>query len=164
MFTLQLEDRIKKIRLIALDSDGVLTDSGIYINSEGFEFRKFNIKDGLGIKLLIESGFIVAVISSSSSEAVFHRANTLGIDNIFIGVQDKLFTLQQLCSKLSINLVEVAYIGDDLPDIPVLESVGFSCCPNDAIEIIKGKVHYISGKNGGQGAVRDICDLILGVR
>jgi 3-deoxy-D-manno-octulosonate 8-phosphate phosphatase (KDO 8-P phosphatase) len=162
--SLEIRDKFNRIRLFALDSDGVLTDGGVYIADDGQEFRRFDIKDGLGLKRVMQAGLQVAIISSASFEAVRVRAIGLGIENVFLGVGDKLNCLQQLCDQLGINLDEVAYMGDDLPDLPVLRAVGFPITPSDAVEEAKAGSKYISSKPGGAGAIREICEWIVASR
>ncbi len=150
-----------RVKLLALDVDGVLTDGGLYYTETGEEIKKFNVKDGLGLKQLMASGIEVALISASGSQATLHRANKLGITHVFTGVEDKLETLTALCELLRLDLREVAYMGDDWVDVPVLGAVGLAITVADAIAEAKGCAMYITDKGGGQGAVREVCDLIL---
>jgi 3-deoxy-D-manno-octulosonate 8-phosphate phosphatase (KDO 8-P phosphatase) len=147
--------------LLALDSDGVLTDGGVYVAEDGHEFRRFDIKDGLGLKRVMQAGLQVAIISSASCEAVRLRASGLGIESVYLGVEDKLLCLQQICRQLEIGLDEVAYMGDDLPDLPVLSAVGYPTAPANAIDEVKTVSKFISSKPGGAGAVREICDRLV---
>jgi 3-deoxy-D-manno-octulosonate 8-phosphate phosphatase (KDO 8-P phosphatase) len=153
-----LREKFRHIRLLALDSDGVLTDGGVYIIDDGREFRRFDIKDGLGLKRVMQAGLQVAIISSASCEAVRVRAKGLGIEHVYLGVQDKLARLQQVCDQMGIALDEVAYIGDDLLDLPLLRAVGLACAPADAMEEVKNAVALVTSKAGGHGAAREICD------
>lgn len=155
----ELKEKIKGVRLLAMDVDGVLTDGGVYILEDGREFRRFDIKDGLGIKQVMQKGFRVAVISSSDCPAVEHRMRKLGVQEVYLGVEDKLRKLHDICTKLSIDLGEVCYIGDDLADLAVMNAVGLPCAPVDAAQLIKGISLYIANAQGGKGAVREICDL-----
>lgn len=152
---------LRHIRLLAMDSDGVLTDGGVYIAADGQEFRRFDIKDGLGLKRVMQAGLHVAIISSASCQAVQVRANVLGIEHVFLGVKDKLTCLRQLCVRLDFAVEQVAYMGDDLPDIPILQAVGYSIAPADAVMVVRQMVCYVTSKQGGHGAVREVCDLIL---
>jgi 3-deoxy-D-manno-octulosonate 8-phosphate phosphatase (KDO 8-P phosphatase) len=149
---------LKHIRLLALDSDGVLTDGGVYLADDGHEFRRFDIKDGLGLKRVMQAGLQVAIISSASCEVVRIRAEALGIKHVYLGVQDKLACLKQVCSQLGINLDQVAYMGDDLPDLPVIQAVGFPIAPADAMDKVKSLATMVTLKAGGRGAVREVCD------
>lgn len=153
--------KFDQIKLLALDVDGVLTDGGLYYTEDGQELKKFNVKDGLGIQRLLDRGIEVAIISSNNSQATLHRAQKLGISNVFIGCDNKLPVLEMLCTRLQIVLSEVAYIGDDLTDMPILEAVGFPLTVADAIARNKAHAVYVTEKGGGQGAVREVCDLIM---
>ena len=154
-------ERAKKVKLLALDADGVLTDGGVYVLDDGREFRRFDIKDGLGIKRAMAAGIQVAIISSSACEAVQHRAATLGIDEVHIGVADKLAVLLDICQRLQLTLDQVAYMGDDLVDLPILERVGLPCAPADAAQVVKDAAYYIASSGGGKGAVREIADALF---
>lgn len=160
----ELRDKLKKARLLALDSDGVLTDGGVYANEEGGEFRRFNIKDGLGLHRLVAKGFPVTIISQSKNKAVIHRAHQLGISDVFVGVEDKVNKLKEVCDTYGIGLEEVGYIGDDLADLPVIQVVGFSCAPADAASEIKECVDYVCQHQGGNGAVREVCELVFSIK
>jgi 3-deoxy-D-manno-octulosonate 8-phosphate phosphatase (KDO 8-P phosphatase) len=157
----ELRSRLSKVKLLALDVDGVLTDGGLYYTDSGEEFKKFNVKDGLGLKLLMQAGIDIAIITASTSTSVIHRAKKLGINYTFIGVENKLNVLENLCHKLNITLEEVAYMGDDLNDIPVLQAVGCPLTVADAMSINKSSVIYVTELAGGKGAVREICDWLL---
>ncbi|NEQ48938.1 MAG: HAD-IIIA family hydrolase [Leptolyngbya sp. SIO3F4] len=157
----QLANHLEKVKLLALDVDGILTDGGLYYTETGQELKKFNVKDGLGIKQLIKNGIEVAIISASSSESTRHRATKLGIRHVFIGCDEKLLVLKDLCQTLQIDLSQVAYMGDDLTDLPVLKAVGCPLTVADAIAENRACAIHVTEKGGGQGAVRDICDLIL---
>ena len=150
-----------RVKLLALDVDGVLTDGGLYYTESGEEIKKFNVKDGLGLKQLMASGIEVALISASSSQATLHRAKKLGITHVFTGVDDKLATLETLCQMLKLDLRDVAYMGDDRVDMAVLGAVGLPITVADATAEAKAYAIYITEKGGGQGAVREVCDLIL---
>lgn len=149
------------VRLLALDVDGVLTDGGLYYTETGEELKKFNVKDGLGIQLIMRAGIQVALITASSSKATLHRAKRLGISHTFLGVADKLAALKTLCEQLSLSLDQVAYMGDDLVDSPVLKTVGCPITVEDGIAENQAIAVYITKRAGGQGAVREVCDLLL---
>jgi N-acylneuraminate cytidylyltransferase len=123
--------------------------------------KKFNTRDAKGMELVREEGIIVALLTAERSEIVTARAQKLQIEYVFLGIKDKLPFLEEFCSKMGITFSEIAYIGDDVNDLPVLEKVGFSACPNDAVPLVKEKTFYSCKKKGGNGAVREICDLIL---
>jgi 3-deoxy-D-manno-octulosonate 8-phosphate phosphatase (KDO 8-P phosphatase) len=157
----QLKLRLAQVKLLALDVDGTLTDGGLYYSNSGDEFKKFNVKDGQGMKLVMESGIQIAILSASSATATVHRAKKLGVSQVYIGVEDKIVVLRSLCTQLGIDLSQVAYVGDDVNDLPVLEVVGCPLTVADAVEAAKNCAVYITEKAGGQGAVREICDLLL---
>ena len=156
-----LQSKIKQIKLLAFDSDGVLSDGGVYIFSNGEEFRRFDIKDGMGLAQCLKAGYEVAVISGSPSLHVKFRAARLGIQHVFLGVADKLECLQVLCGSLDITLDQVVFMGDDLADLSIMRAVGFACAPADAATEIKQAAHYVCQHPGGHGAVREVCDMIL---
>lgn len=156
----ELKSRLSQVKLLALDVDGVLTDGGLYYTESGEELKKFNVKDGMGIKLLMQLGIEIAIISASSSMATRHRAKKLGIVHCFLGIEDKLSTLKQLCQKLNITLSQVAYMGDDINDLPVLKSVGCPLTVADAVESNREQAIYVTHKGGGKGAVREITNLL----
>jgi 3-deoxy-D-manno-octulosonate 8-phosphate phosphatase (KDO 8-P phosphatase) len=156
--------KFDQVKLLALDVDGVLTDGGLYYTEEGQELKKFNVKDGLGLQRLLKQGVEVAIISANSSQATLHRAQKLGISHVFIGCKDKLPVLQKLCDTLQILLGEVAYVGDDLTDLPILKTVGFPMAVADAMAENRDCAVYVTEKKGGEAAVREICDLILSNR
>lgn len=153
--------KAQKIRLLILDVDGVLTDGRIYIDDDGTEFKAFHTQDGVGIKMLLETGIEIAVISGRQSSAVDHRMRSLGVKYVVQGQSDKLLSYQELKTTLLLKDEEVAYIGDDLPDLLVMQMVGFNIAVADAHESIKKNAHYVTKLPGGKGAVREICDLII---
>jgi 3-deoxy-D-manno-octulosonate 8-phosphate phosphatase (KDO 8-P phosphatase) len=150
-----------QVKLLALDVDGVLTDGGLYYTESGEELKKFNVKDGLGLKQVIQAGIEVAFITTSSSSATLQRARKLGVSHVFLSVENKLEILQDLCQTLQIDLKQVAYVGDDLVDLKTLYAVGLPLTVSDAmLDNIKAAA-YVTRLGGGQGAVREICDLLL---
>ncbi len=155
------KSKIKKIKLIAFDVDGVLTDSGMYYSNAGDELKKFNTRDGKAVELLKQYGYQIAIITSESTKIVANRAKKLHIEHVVLGAQNKLEELKKLTHQLGVNLDEVAFIGDDINDHEVLKSVGFSICPKDAIDCNLKVVDYVSSKNGGDGVIRDISELFL---
>lgn len=156
----EFEVRLAQVQLLALDVDGVLTDGGLYYTETGEELKKFNVKDGLGIQRTMGCGVEVAIFSAGSSAATLHRAKRLGIQHVYLRVPDKLVAIKQLCETLNIPLDRVAYIGDDLVDIPAMRSVGVPITVADGMPENQAVAVYITEKAGGQGAVREICDLI----
>lgn len=153
--------KISKIKLLATDCDGVLTDAGMYYSKEGDVLKKFNTKDGMGLSLLQKKGIILAIITGENSEIVKRRAEKLGISECFLGCKDKVAIMDELIDKYHLTYNEVAYIGDDINDQELLQKVGISFSVNDAVDIIKESVDYVAKRNGGDGAVREISDLIL---
>ena len=162
--TKSIQAHFARVKLLALDVDGVLTDGGLYYSNSGEELKKFNVKDGQGIKLVMESGVKVAMISANNSAATLHRAKKLGIERAFVGIENKLATLEKICQELNLSLDRVAYVGDDLNDLPVLEAVGCPITVADAIPENKASAVYVTKLQGGQGCVREICNLLLQVR
>jgi len=152
--------KFSQVKLLALDVDGVLTDGGLYYTETGEELKKFNVKDGLGLKLLMQKGTEVAIISSSSAKATLHRAESLRIKYVFIGIEDKLIKLKELCLELELELHQVAYMGDDLVDLPVMKAVGCPIAVADAMQQNQNVAIYVTKKGGGEGAVREVCDLL----
>lgn len=157
----ELKSRLSQVKLLALDVDGVLTDGGLYYTERGEELKKFNVKDGLGIKLLMRAGIEVAIISANSSAATTYRAKKLGMEHCYIGIEDKLPVLNDLCDRLNISLAEVAYVGDDITDIPILKSIGCPITVADAIAENLEHVIYVTQMAGGRGAIREVSSLIL---
>ena len=149
------------IKLVLTDLDGCLTDGGMYYNEEKMIFKKFNVKDGMGNRLLQEAGIKTGIITTDASEIVKARGEKLKIDFIATGIWDKHITAQQICDELGITLKEVAFMGDDVNDMKLLELVGYSVCPTDAIDEVKEIVHDVLGKDGGKGAFRELADKIL---
>lgn len=152
---------LSKIKVLALDVDGVLTDGSLTFSQNGEEFKTFNAKDGQGIVCLNKAGFITVIITARKNGTVEHRAKNLGIKELHQGVKFKLPVLEQILEKYNLTFENVAYMGDDLPDICILEKVGLSCCPNDAVEEVQKVCKFKSKYNGGRGAVREVCDVIL---
>lgn len=156
-----LLERAKKIKLLICDVDGVLTDGKIYTGADGELFKAFNVKDGLGIKMLLANGIDVAILTARSSEILKKRTQELGITNVLQGQRDKVLGLEQLLSCNNLRAEEVAYIGDDLPDYAVIQAVGLAACPNNAVDEIVRVCHFQSRFNGGEGAVRELCEALL---
>lgn len=160
----ELTERLKGIRILILDVDGVLTDGKIIYTDGGVEIKAFDVRDGHGIKLVMRSGMDVALITARQSSVVDHRAKDLGIDLVYQGMKDKLRAFDEILEKKSLKPEDVAYVGDDIIDLPVLKRAGFSCAVSDAVAEVKGAVDYVASRPGGGGAVREICELILKAR
>lgn len=157
----ELSERLCQVRLLAVDVDGVLTDGGVYIGDDGRELRRFDIKDGLGLKQAQTAGLILAIISSSPVEAIAYRAQRLGIEEVHLDITDKLQTLREICERYAVALEQVCYVGDDLVDLPVLQAVGLPCAPADAVIQVQQAARYVTLARGGYGAVREVCDLLV---
>ena len=156
-----ISKKLSSIKLLVLDVDGVLTDGQVYIDSNGNETKRFNVKDGLGIKLLQEAGIKVALISGGKSDSTIHRAKKLNIKHFYFEVENKKKVLEDLKNILGLQNFEVLYIGDDLNDLAVKAQVGLFAVPRDAIKAVKDNSNLILSKEGGDGAVREISELIL---
>src|SRR2546427_6381427 len=155
---------LKRVRLFAMDVDGVLTDAGMYYSESGEELKKFNTRDGMGIKLLQAAGLVTAFITREKTAIVERRGQKLAVPEVHQGIDDKLAMLTTLAQKYGLSLDQVAYIGDDVNDLEALRAVCFSAAPADAMPSVLKAVHYICAKKGGEGAVREIADLILAAR
>ena len=153
-----------RVKLLALDVDGVLTDGRLYYGNNGEELKAFNIKDGLGIKLLRDAGVQIAIITGRSSEIVRRRAEELGIEDIIQGREDKRDALAELCTRRDITMEECAYMGDDLPDLSAITAAGLGLTVADACAEVRAAADWCSGYNGGCGAVREACQYILEAR
>ncbi len=149
------------IKLLILDVDGVLTDGKISLDSHGGEIKNFHIHDGLGIKRIQKIGIIVAIISGRTSPIVTERFTDLGVHHIYQGQRDKTKALQALLTTLQLRPNDAAFVGDDLLDIPVMQQVGFSVAVPNAVAEVKKIAHWQTKKSGGEGAVREVCDLIF---
>lgn len=156
-----MEARLKKIKLLILDVDGVMTDGRIIFDSNGIESKFFNVKDGHGIKMLQRAGIEVAIISGRQSQVVTNRAAELGIERVFQKATDKRIPYSQLCRDTGLTDEAIAFIGDDLIDIPLFRRVGFAAAPADAVSEVLPFVHFQTKNGGGWGAVREVCDLLL---
>lgn len=154
-------DKLDSIRLIAFDVDGVFTDGRFYLSDEGVESKAFHTQDGYGVRRLLEAGVAVGVISGRHSPAVEKRMAELGVRHVILGCKDKVAAMDKLVAKLGISLRECAYVGDDLPDLPLLEHVGISVAVANAVPHLQQHCDYVTTRPGGSGAVREICDLIV---
>ena len=152
------------MRLLCVDVDGVLTDAGMYYGPDGEVLKKFNTRDGMGLARVREAGVAVAIISGEDSAIVHARAAKLKIDDVFCGASDKLSAVRELCAKHVMTLDEVAFVGDDLNDLPALEQVGLACAVADAAEQVQAVARYVTRRRGGDGAVREVCELIIAAR
>ena len=158
---ISLLEKAKGVRLLVLDVDGVLTDGAIVYDHNGNQIQGFFVRDGLGIKLLMEAGVKVAIISARSSKALSKRSRELGIDMVYQGEKDKVSCLKSIMTSLSLSKEQVCGIGDDLVDLPFLGKCGLSVTVNDAPSEVKEQVDFVTENPGGRGAVREVCELIL---
>lgn len=156
-----LRSILRDIRLFATDVDGVLTDAGMYYAESGDEWKKFNTRDGMGIKLLQKAGIMTAIVTQESTKLVTRRGQKLAVPEVHQGVYDKLALLRDLVGRYGWTMQQVAYIGDDVNDLEALKAVGLSAAPADAVPSVLAAVRYRCRKKGGEGAVRELADLIL---
>lgn len=152
----------KRIKLLLLDVDGTMTDGGIYVLEDGSQFKRFNAKDGLGIKMLMKAGIEVGIISHSHiAPMIESRAKTFGLRYVYIGQEPKLEILRRWIYKLNLKKCQVAFIGDDVNDMEIMQEVGISACPSDAVDSIKKIADVILTNRGGEGCVREFIDQYL---
>lgn len=156
-----LLEQAKEIRCLICDVDGVLTDGRLYIDNFGNELKAFHVQDGMGLKLLMAAGIEVAVITTSQNAVIEHRMTQLGIHHYFKGQVEKQTAYYQLKETLGLSDKQFAYVGDDLPDLPLIKKVGFGVAVANAVSVIKESALYQTKALGGQGAVREVCDFIL---
>lgn len=150
-----------KVRLVAFDIDGVFTDGRFYLSDEGIESKAFHTQDGYGIRKLLDAGVAVAVISGRSSGAVAKRMAELKVRHVVQGCGNKVEALDEIIAKLGISTAECAYVGDDVPDLPVMHHVGFPIAVANAVPAVKKQCRYTTKASGGFGAVREVCELVL---
>ena len=153
---------LQKIKFLLLDVDGVMTDGGMYVSEHGDQLKKYNTKDGMGLLQLKDRGIQIGIISSGFSEKmVKQRADLLGINHCYVGRTPKMHILQEWLSELQLSFDEIAMIGDDINDLEIIKSVGFSACPKDAVSVVKSHANVILSKNGGDGCIREFIDVYL---
>ena len=153
--------RARRVRLVIFDVDGVLTDGKLWYGPGGEELKAFNAFDGHGVHLLRMAGLDTAILSGRESQAVEERAKELGIKHVVQGASNKLAAFQQMMRRLKVKPASVAYMGDDVVDLPVLMRCGFACAPHEAPEEVRRRVHYIASAPAGRGAAREVCEFIL---
>ena len=157
-----LVSKLKTIKLLVLDVDGVLTDGGMYFTESGDQFKKFNTKDGMAILHLTKKNFPVAIISSGfKADLVQRRAEMLGIQYCFVNRDPKIETLKSICDELNLGLDNVAFVGDDINDLELIKNVGFTACPRDAVNVVKSNVDVVLNNKGGEGCVRELIDFYI---
>jgi 3-deoxy-D-manno-octulosonate 8-phosphate phosphatase (KDO 8-P phosphatase) len=156
-----LQSKLKRIQLLLLDVDGVLTRGDIIYDDHGQETKVFNVRDGLGLRLIAEAGIKVGVVTGRSEMALKHRCKNLGIEHIFDGITDKAALLTRISDQTGVSAERMAYVGDDLPDLPIMTRVGVSIAVSDACDIVRQNAAMVTMSKGGRGAVREICETIL---
>ncbi|MCW8933296.1 MAG: 3-deoxy-manno-octulosonate-8-phosphatase KdsC [Gammaproteobacteria bacterium] len=156
-----ITEKAKKIKLVIFDIDGVLTTGALFIGDDGQEYKAFHSKDGHGLRMLQDSGVEVAIITGRTSNVVAHRAKDLGITRIYQGKREKLPAYEELIKETGLNHEQIAYVGDDVVDLPVMCKVGLAICVQDGHSFVKQHSHWITENNGGCGAGRDVCEMIL---
>ena len=158
------KEYLNTITIFIFDVDGVLTDGTVTVTTSGEMLRKMNIKDGYAIKTAVDNGYHICIISGGSNEGVKLRLQGLGVKDIYLGVHDKVKTSNKFFNTHNLNSDNALYMGDDIPDLYVMQMVGLPCCPQDAAPEIKAVSNYISHKNGGKGAVRDVIEQVMKVQ
>ena len=153
--------KLKHIQLLLLDVDGVLTDGSIHYHDDGSETKIFNARDGFGLKLVMQAGIKVGIVTGRSSDALRHRCDNLGIRYLFDGIADKAIMLEQIAAQTGIGPELAAFVGDDLPDLPIMNGAGLSIAVADAHEIVRQKADWTTQAPGGHGAVREVCEALL---
>ena len=159
--TRDLSQRARQVRLAQFDVDGVMTDGTLFVSGQGESFKPFNILDGLGLKLLKSSGVATGILTGRSSAAVSTRAGELDIDHLIQGANDKLRAYVDLQQQLGLDDEQICYMGDDLPDLPVLRRCGLALSPPGAVDEVRSEVHFVTRMRAGKGAVREACELIM---
>jgi YrbI family 3-deoxy-D-manno-octulosonate 8-phosphate phosphatase len=157
----KIKNKLEKIKMLAMDIDGTLTDGGMYYSAQGDTMKKFYVRDGMGIDMLNKAGILTAFITSEQSEIVIARAKKLKISKVILGSWTKDTDLRKIAEEFGLTLDEVAFIGDDVNDIPAFKVAGFRACPSDASPLVHPFVDFISTKQGGHGAIREIAEMIL---
>lgn len=156
-----IHEKASQIKLVIFDVDGVLTDGSLFLGDDGQEYKAFHSKDGHGMVMLQQSGVMIGIITGRTSEVVRKRMESLGIKHVFQGQKDKLPAYEQLKRELSLSDEQVAYVGDDVVDLPVMIKVGLSIAVQDAHALTKEHAHWITPANGGRGAAREVCEMLM---
>lgn len=157
-------DRLGELRLLAFDVDGVFTDGRFYLSDDGIESKAFHTQDGYGIRRVLDAGVTVAVISGRRSGAVEKRMAELGVPHVVLGCPDKVAAMDELAASLAIDVADCGYVGDDVPDLALLEHVGFSFAVANAVPEVQARCDHVTRNSGGFGAVREVCDLVVATR
>ena len=159
-----LRRRLRRVRALVLDVDGVLTDGGMYYGAAGQELKRFDVKDGMGLHLVRKAGIAIAFITAEENDIVRQRAKKLGVTDVQTGVEDKLRAFETFLASRGIPPDEAAYMGDDLNDLAPLGRAGLALAPADAVASVRKAAHWVVPRPGGHGAVRDVCDALLAAR
>lgn len=154
-------DKAATIRLVIFDVDGVLTDGGLFLGDDGQEYKAFHSRDGHGMKMLQKSGVTIGIITGRTSRVVDYRMANLGVEHVYQGQLDKLPAFEELSAKLGIDAEHVAYVGDDVVDLPIMQRVGLAIAVQDAHSLVKEHAHWTTPHGGGRGAARDVCEMLL---
>ena len=154
-------EKAARIRLLIFDVDGVLTDGSLFLGDDGQEYKAFNSRDGHGIKMLLSHGMEVAIITGRTSEVVKHRMANLGVSRLYQGQHDKTEAFGELLRDMNLAPDQVAYVGDDVVDLPVMRQVGLAIAVQDAHPLVKKHAHWQTPSSGGRGAARDVCEMLL---
>lgn len=149
------------VKLVIFGVDGVLTDGSLFLGDDGQEYKSFNSRDGHGMKMLQKTGVVIGIITGRTSEVVRIRMESLGIEHVYQGKHDKLPAYEELRDKLGLSDAEIAYVGDDVVDLPIMRWVGLAIAVNDAHPFVVQHAHWQTPRNGGRGAARDVCELVL---
>jgi 3-deoxy-D-manno-octulosonate 8-phosphate phosphatase (KDO 8-P phosphatase) len=155
------EQNLASLRLVAFDVDGVFTDGRFYLSDDGVESKAFNTQDGFGIRQLLKAGIDVAIISGRQSGAVERRMAELGVIHVVQGCKDKVAALNDIANSLGLGMDQCAYVGDDVPDLPLLNAVGCAFAVGNAVAAVKDQCPFTTAAYGGHGAVREVCELVL---
>ncbi len=161
MTDIDLMKRAAAVKLVVFDVDGVLTDGSLFLGDDGQEYKAFNSKDGLGMKMLQRSGVEVGIITARQSEVVRHRMDSLGIEHVFQGQENKLPAYEKLIAQLKLDPGQTAYVGDDVVDLPLMRRAGLAVAVADAHPLCKRNAHWETLHPGGRGAAREVCELIM---
>jgi 3-deoxy-D-manno-octulosonate 8-phosphate phosphatase (KDO 8-P phosphatase) len=157
----KIQEKLKNVKMLILDVDGVMTDGRIIMDDEGRQLKNFNVRDGHGLKIIQRYGIKIAILTGRKSEVVNHRASDLEINDVYQGALNKKEVFKEILLKHNLETSATAFMGDDIIDIPVLKQVGFSAAVADAVDVVKKNVDYVTKNKGGHGAVREVCEMIL---
>jgi len=157
----EIIEKASQIKLVIFDVDGVLTDGSLFLDNNGMEYKAFYSRDGLGMKMLQKTNVKIAIITGRSSEVVSHRMKSMGVEHVYQGQDDKLIAYEKIKSELQLSADEIAYVGDDIVDLPVMKKVGFAIAVQDAHPLVIKHAHWQTPHTGGRGAARDVCELVM---